>query len=1023
MKKYIIDILLIITTTSNISGNTPQDIPSSRKDTISIRNTTYDVDIPNYVSMSPEMAGLFRYVEYNGDLSSGVMTTSIPIYEIKCGPLSLPLSLGYEASGRRISEVTGQIGIGWTLNAGGAIVRSVKGNPYIHSSVSSTGIQEMTMNEIKEKLYSNDYNTRKDYHRKLEEISDGYFDSEYDIFSYTIPGHAGYFIVRDTRPIILNEDPVEIEYRNIENGFANGFSIIDDKGNVYLFNTYDVGGVSTGAIEWRLAEIQSIDKQYTIKFNYDRIWIENKESYTAGETVTLTDCYSLCDNGTPLPFLSCIDECSPSDTYLQRASPLMIPPHKWVYRLSEIEFNLGKIKFNNDQLNGVLNSIDIKNNDNNTLKSLILSHSELESGKKWLNAIEWHDSSNRCIEKYHFDYYPTTSLTYEHVQHCASDFWGFRNRIHPTAGWMPKIEWERTTYSGVQLKGTSLENWSFREPNYLETQKGVMKKITYPTGGTTEYIYEGNSYWSAITKKEEKAGGIRIKEITTVTKGDSIKTKLEYSSGRLLVDPKSNIRRSISDNVIIYTDGFKQYPSPPNAYSTVYRINRVHTFSSEFVDDVAFLANIPVFYNTVTKYNISKKKGESTKTIYKYSERYNELLNSQLRHSHINVSERNIGINLKVINSYLSRNFRSPDPKPYIPFYSYFWKKNNLLEEKHFINDGQDNYKPFKTISYTYIDIPTDTIKGLKIERFFILSSMSPSVSDITGYLIQHDCRVPFFQFADYYISKGKTELVAKTEIYHDSGFTTTTTYEYACHEIQDEFSPRYGKCDFSYLRATKMQNSKGDTIREEMIYPFDLCNPNNVYQQMLDKNIISLIIEQSQYKNEVFLQKRKTSYKNWGNNLYLPETIQLQTNKQPIVEPRIIYHRYDKYGNPLFITKDDATKIVYLWSYGGQYPIAEIKNATYEEVSSILGKDFIDRLSSLLTLSDNDKKKINELRSKLPNSLVTTYTYKPLVGILTISDPRGMTTHYEYDTLGRLKYIQDHSGKKIKEYDYNYYH
>lgn len=191
----------------------------------------------------------------------------------------------------------------------------------------------------------------------------------------------------------------------------------------------------------------------------------------------------------------------------------------------------------------------------------------------------------------------------------------------------------------------------------------------------------------------------------------------------------------------------------------------------------------------------------------------------------------------------------------------------------------------------------------------------------------------------------------------------------------------------------------------------------------MLDKNIISLIIEQSQYKNEVFLQKRKTSYKNWGNNLYLPETIQLQTNKQPIAEPRIIYHRYDKYGNPLFITKDDATKIVYLWSYGGQYPIAEIKNATYEEVSSILGKDFIDRLSSLLTLSDNDKKKINELRSKLPNSLVTTYTYKPLVGILTISDPRGMTTHYEYDTLGRLKYIQDHSGKKIKEYDYNYYH
>lgn len=951
------------------------------------------------------------------------MTTSIPVYEIKCGPLSLPLSLAYEASGRRMSEVTGQIGIGWTLNAGGAIARSVKGNPDEIESISHTGIQKSTMSEIREKLYGSDYNARKEYHVDLDNIINGYFESEYDVFSYTIPGHSGYFIVDGSTPIILDENPIKIHCRNDNPIFENGFSITDDKGNIYLFDTYDSMNMGAGAIEWRLSEIQSIDKQYTIKLKYERLWILNEAKYTAGETATVIDCYSLCDIEPTFPLLSCTDECNPADTYRQRPSPINEPLHKWVYRLSEIEFNLGKVILSNDQSDGVLNSITIKDKSDKTLKSLVLSHSKLEVGKKWLNAIEWFNSLNGSAEKYLFDYYSTSSLIYSNTKHCASDFWGFRNRAYPIEGWMPKVGYERAIYfGGVQVSSYSLEDWSFRESNYLEAQKGIIKKITYPTGGTTEYSYEGNNYWSYVSRKEEKAGGIRIKEITTVTGNDSLKTKFEYSSGRLLVDPKNKMRQSISDNVIVYTDGFQNYnPGRPASYTSIYRINRIHTFSSEFIDDEAFLANIPVFYNSVTKYNISRKKGASTQTIYKYSERYNELLNSQMRHMSVNISDWNKEINLDFLKFYLNRSFRATDQKPYIPFYTCFWKKTNLLEEKHFINDGQDNYIPLKTTSYEYAETSTDTIKGLKVERFFILSSSSPSDREVTDFLIKNNCMIPFFQFADYYISKGKTELVSKKETYHDTGITTTTTYEYACHEIQDEYSDRYGKCDYSYLRATNFANSEGDTIREEVMYPFDLYNQNSVYQQMLTNNVISPIVEQSQYKNGAFFQKQKTNYKNWGNNLFLPEIIQLQTNKQSIPEPRIIYHAYDKYGNPLYITKDNSTKVVYLWSYGGQYPVAEIKNATYEEVSLVLGKDFIEKLSSQIVLSDADKNKIDNLRSRLPGSLVTTCTYKPLVGRLTATDSRSLTINYEYDAFGRLKCIKDHNGKKIEEYDYYY--
>jgi YD repeat-containing protein len=52
---------------------------------------------------------------------------------------------------------------------------------------------------------------------------------------------------------------------------------------------------------------------------------------------------------------------------------------------------------------------------------------------------------------------------------------------------------------------------------------------------------------------------------------------------------------------------------------------------------------------------------------------------------------------------------------------------------------------------------------------------------------------------------------------------------------------------------------------------------------------------------------------------------------------------------------------------------------------------------------------------------MITTYTYKPLVGVTSSTDPRGYTITYNYDTFGRLINVKDADGNLMSENEYHY--
>lgn len=64
----------------------------------------------------------------------------------------------------------------------------------------------------------------------------------------------------------------------------------------------------------------------------------------------------------------------------------------------------------------------------------------------------------------------------------------------------------------------------------------------------------------------------------------------------------------------------------------------------------------------------------------------------------------------------------------------------------------------------------------------------------------------------------------------------------------------------------------------------------------------------------------------------------------------------------------------------------------------------------------------IDEIRVYPKDASVSTFTYLPFIGLRSKTDERGITESYDYDILGRLKYVKDDNDAIIKAFDYKYH-
>lgn len=469
---------------------------------------------PSVNIVSPTASALGKYVDFPVNLHTGIPEVNIPIYIVQEGPLQLPISLSYHASGLQVMELASWVGAGWSLNAGGLVSRSVKGiadETVINTSGRSNSF--FSDGGFSNYLVSNEL---VDY----TNFSNGRKDGEPDLFTFSFGGQSGKFFFReDNTPVLFPQGDLKIEPLLKEGvntpgtkDYIQGFKIVTPDGVKYFFGvtsqTNDVDPIEKSSIyttggglpfsdvisSWYLHKIQSADSKFEINVSY------RKEDY-GYVTVSTKPCIPDC-NGSVSPIKIIMSGVAPQRIHFTAGYVDFVPgdlrqdvSRNTISTWDELNISakwLSEIKISSNQSTHCVShkfSYDyFANTSQNSLPYALAQwqgSASYISDKKRLKLSSIQESSCDASElkpPYSFSYYDEASVPRR--LSFGQDHWGFYNGVESNTTLIPPT-------SGNA--GASYRTGDDREAKWPQMRAGALRIINYPTGGGTEYVYEPNS--------------------------------------------------------------------------------------------------------------------------------------------------------------------------------------------------------------------------------------------------------------------------------------------------------------------------------------------------------------------------------------------------------------------------------------------------------------------------------------------------------------------------------------------------
>ena len=954
--------------------------------------------------------------EYNG-----LPEITIPLYEIKTKGFTIPVILSYRASGIKYNylygyvadgshpEYTyhdGELGAGWTLSIGGyRMMRTINGKAdEMRPKASPSYLKTLTDAEETDKYLSRIYHDR-GFLSPFYQTD--YLDGEYDFFFYNLPTSNGRFILDENySPIKIGTslDRISLDVTQATEdsfeGSIDNITLTDTGGNTFYLGFHPESGISQA--EMATVNIGSAAPAFEIG------WPLTQISTPYGETLT----FSYCNHTAPNQSLSNYVVVTGGNVYTPHPETVTIPDHGNITSGVTCpnpdygELLLEKVETENETIeiirkespSNVIQKILIKDYAGKTIKHIEFSYYETNKNR-WHNLLAQITIAQSIYdeEKYKFEYYaPKGNVFGLNI----ADQWGYYKSVLSAWDLTKPFIHEEFAKENIVTEGTmakipcrigALETASFarnfaeyqadRTGDNLYPQSFSLKKITYPTGGSSEFIYEPNEYRSSALSRDVKAGGQRIRKIILRESEADPGLTTEYKYG----ENESGLGIA---NLDISPAFFMGAESNTNTFfiSNV-EFGHVDTFTKTFYREPTLpeVSHFQVQYNSVAKYRYRETGDISNgKVVSRY------LVPEQF-HTTYTFEPSNIRSNM--FGSLLHSQWASRTVDMYRP-----GMFPVLYEQTYY--DAQS--KPLRKSRYEYIMVNDHIFEGIKASQIgnfpdVYLKKKQPDHDRYSAYDAFNrviSCCYPT-------IHTGTQVLSSQQDIsyFGTDSVVVSRTFEYD---------------DRNRLVRETQTDSDNTLIAQEYTYPDATLANGLVLSNMLLNRI----------RTRTFKGTGQTSslaYHYSGNTIW-PVSVSRSFGEGPQTT-LFTLDRYDERGNLLQSSDPNGISTTYLWGYGGTRLVAEIRNAAYQQVANVLGQARIDAMTDRITLSESDIAALEGLRSAaaLGDTQITTYTHHPIFGVTSRTDLRGVRTSYLYDETGRIKEIADDAGNPVVAYDYKY--
>lgn len=983
-------------------------------------NAQISSDQPIITKANPSIANLMNFAEVPVNTNTGTPNISIPLASLptKSKDVNVNVELSYHPSGISFSNKASDVGLGWSLIGDAVISRTIF-------------------------LMPDEY-LIPFWQSRLQNLNNVRFN---DVYSYNFMGYAGKFMIyydgsNNTYSIQkLDYNNLKIDFEMI-NGTqsVNSFVIYDDKGYKYIFDVKD----RDTRMCMDMVKPSMLNPNGGPDVVLDQVYLESPYPYTNAHH--LSKIYD--NNGKEL-----VNYTYNTTIKYYQGAPNTSYDIK-INKLSEINvIDFGKIIFNYHNNTALetsnsdtfqLQDVTIKNSFNQIIKKyafeyyfseLALNHYQTAK-RRMLQKVKEFNSSETISNDTSFYYNSEVIPLPINTNYCFEGYYG-----------IDAFGYLNSTINPLSIsENVDFELHDLKLPSKSVIKYGILERIVYPAGGRVDYEFESHTYtypdYLNQSSNEEyykfNPDNHEYSEDLNTTFNTTNQTLIPFT-----VTGTSPSKFYFKLNANPYYSQIN-YPVDEPIYASlrilvngVYRVVTKNSASclGEYIE-------MPPGNYTIEIMHVGNESATGSIVVTKRF-RTTQPLKEWVYGG---------GLRIKKISHYTSTETYATPAKEVNYSYQLFSNSNKSSGEMY------DGYlKNFLTGSTTQTQICYKNVTINETENNGFIRHTYDSYFDSPNYQNNYLNITPNYQ--NYYAYK--QGLLKKVEYFNSQGdllrstqnqydfeelnttiyassvinlfflnFTTKPTWAKLVSSETSEFlngssnPPLINSETFTYYSSNQKidTHTKLNSLGESLITKYYYHNGNST----LSDNRISEVEKIETYKGAELLSTSKINYVNTfsGNLSYLPEIIQASKGANAL-ENRLRYVLYDEFSNPLQVQKENGLQVCYIWGYNKTQPVAKIENIAYTNIPSSLISDIHSITSSPASTEAQILSALNALRTStdvnLQKAMITTFTFKPLVGVTSVIDSKGDKMTYIYDDFNRLKEIRDKNNNLLSENEYHY--